>query len=87
MLRSSSSSSGRAKASPTINRNVDLLALDERPDVDGIEALGMALDDDGAAAVEGEEAHPVAGAVHERRRGHRAQPAAPRRDAPATNVS
>ena len=53
----------------------DPLLLDERPDVGGVEPFGLALDEDRAATVEREKAHPVAGAVHERGSEHRAQPA------------
>ena len=47
---SSSSSSGRPKASPTIRRNADLLALDGAPDVGGVERRGSSWMHDRAAA-------------------------------------
>ena len=44
----SASTSGRAKASPTISSDVTRSALDRVQHVDGVEADGVVLDDDGA---------------------------------------
>jgi hypothetical protein len=51
----------------------DALPLDDVPDVGRVEALRPVLEDDGAAVEPGVEAHELAGAVHQRRRGQRAQ--------------
>ena len=61
-------------------QEVQPLALDQPPDVGGVEALGDRLHEDGAAEVPRAEAHPVPGAVHERRREQRLQPAVGRGD-------
>ena len=72
--RSSSSSSGRANGSPTICRALTRSRATRGQHVGGVEAGGIVLDDHRAARRPRRQGVPVGGAVHERRRGQRAQP-------------
>ena len=68
----SASTSGRANASPTITRNVDVLARRSARQSRAGSRWRSGEMHDGAAGVQRAERHPVRGAVHERARGQAA---------------